>query len=55
MIKFLLIAILGSVFSCYIISNFIVSINWKQYIGIELVITFFHFLYNYNKLKLNIK
>jgi hypothetical protein len=52
MIKLTLIVILGSVFSGYIISNFIVPINWKQYLGIELVITFFHYLYNYHKLKI---
>jgi len=44
--------IIGFFAGYYIINNFIVSINYTQYLFIELVITAFHLLYNISKKEL---
>jgi hypothetical protein len=48
--KLLIIALVGSVLSYYIINLFISPITILQYLGIEIIITIFHTLYNKAKL-----
>jgi len=55
MIKFklLIIALVGSVLSYYIINLFLFPINILQYIGIEVVISIFHAMFNKIKVEIN--
>jgi hypothetical protein len=54
MIRFKLLsaAILGSILGYIIINSYITSMSVIQYLGIELIVTFFHGLYNYIKVSL---
>jgi uncharacterized membrane protein YfcA len=44
-----LLAILGSVCGYILINQFIINITISQYIGIEVIVTIFHGMYNYSK------
>ncbi len=44
-LKLILVAIIGSAVGCVIVDNFILPINFMQYILIEIVITLTHFIY----------
>jgi uncharacterized membrane protein YfcA len=45
----LLLAVLGSICSYILINQFIINLLLSQYIGIEVIVTVFHALYNYSK------
>lgn len=49
MIKLTLVAILGTMIGFWIITTFIQSMSFWQYLGVEFVITILHLFYNIAK------